>query len=182
MVTALRQTIRLLQQFGDAKVLSSPKIMALNNQTALLKVVNETVFFTVELDIREATLTIPERSTFTSQLHTVPVGFVMSVTPQISESGYVSLNIRPTISRITGLRRRSRTPSCRSDFDNLIPEIQVREIESVLKISDGRTVILGGLMQNELTNTKEEFPGCRGFPSWEACSPMKETRLSRLSW
>ena len=46
-------TVRLLQQFGDTQVLSSPKIMALNNQTALLKVVNETVYFTIELDGHE---------------------------------------------------------------------------------------------------------------------------------
>ena len=76
--------------------------MALNNQTALLKVVNETVFFTIELDVRDATANIPERRTFTSEIHTVPVGLVMSVTPQISHTGYVNLNIRPTISRITG--------------------------------------------------------------------------------
>ncbi len=92
--SGISAAVRLLQQFGDTKVLSSPKIMALNNQTALLKVVNEEVFFTIELDIREATVNIPERRTFTSEIHTVPVGLVLSVTPQISEKGYVSLNIR----------------------------------------------------------------------------------------
>ena len=63
-------TLRLLQQFGDTKVLSSPKIMALNNQTALLKVVEENVFFNVELDVRDATADIPERRTFTSTIRT----------------------------------------------------------------------------------------------------------------
>ncbi|MBT8100287.1 MAG: pilus (MSHA type) biogenesis protein MshL [Gammaproteobacteria bacterium] len=157
-------TVRLLQQFGDTKVLSSPKIMALNNQTALLKVVNETVYFTVELDIREATRDLPERRTFTSQLHTVPVGLVMSVTPQISQAGYVSLNIRPTISRVTGFAVDPAPRLSGADFDNLIPEIQVREIESLLKISNGRTVILGGLMQNELMNEKEGIPGLSRIP------------------
>ena len=96
-------TVRLLQEFGDTKVLSSPKIMALNNQTSLLKVVEENVYFSVELDIREATADIPERRTFTSTINTIPVGLVLSVTPQISNNGLVSLNIRPTISRITAL-------------------------------------------------------------------------------
>ena len=80
----------MLQQFGDTQVLSSPKIMALNNQTALLKVVNEEVYFTIELDIRDATADIPERRTFTSEIHTVPVGFVMTVTPQINENSTTS--------------------------------------------------------------------------------------------
>jgi general secretion pathway protein D len=162
--SSVSATVRLLQQFGDTKVLSSPKIMALNNQTALLKVVNEAVFFTIELDIREATLDIPERRTFTSELHTVPVGLVMSVTPQISENGYVSLNIRPTISRITGYAIDPAPRLSDSDFDNLIPEIQVQEIESLLQVIDGHTIVLGGLMQNQRVKTVDGIPGLSKIP------------------
>ncbi|MGI9271362.1 MAG: pilus (MSHA type) biogenesis protein MshL, partial [Woeseiaceae bacterium] len=157
-------TVKLLQQFGDTQVLSSPKIMSLNNQTALLKVVNEEVFFTVDLDIREATADIPERRTFTSELHTVPVGLVMSVTPQISKSGFVSLSIRPTISRITGFAVDPAPRLAGADFDNLVPEIQVREIESLLQVLDGRTVVLGGLMQNEQVSSKNGVPGLSRIP------------------
>jgi general secretion pathway protein D len=156
--------VRALQQFGDTKVLSSPKIMALNNQTALLKVVNEEVFFTIELDIRDATANIPERRTFTSEIHTVPVGLVLSVTPQISEKGYVSLNIRPTISRITGFAVDPAPRLANVEFDNLIPEIQVREIESLLQVLNGRTIVLGGLMQNEIVNSKDGVPGLSSIP------------------
>lgn len=156
--------VRALQQFGDTKVLSSPKIMALNNQTALLKVVNEEVFFTIELDIRDATANIPERRTFTSEIHTVPVGLVLSVTPQISEKGYVSLNIRPTISRITGFAIDPAPRLANVEFDNLIPEIQVREIESLLQVLNGRTIVLGGLMQNEIVKRKDGVPGLSSIP------------------
>ena len=159
-------TIRMLQQFGNTRVLSSPKIMALNNQTAILKVVNEEVFFTVELDIRDATADIPERRTFTSEIHTVPVGLIMSVTPQISEKGFVSLNIRPTISRITGFAIDPAPRLAGAEFDNLIPEIQVREIESLLQVLDGRTVVLGGLMQNEQTSAKDGVPGLSRLPGF----------------
>jgi len=162
--SGINGAVKALQQFGDTKVLSSPKIMALNNQTALLKVVNEEVFFTIELDIRDATANIPERRTFTSEIHTVPVGLVLSVTPQISETGYVSLNIRPTISRITGFSIDPAPRLAGSGFDNLIPEIQVREIESLLQVLDGRTIVLGGLMQNEVTNTRDGIPGLSSIP------------------
>ncbi|MGI9260592.1 MAG: hypothetical protein ACR2QR_01080, partial [Woeseiaceae bacterium] len=156
--------VKMLQQFGDTKVLSSPKIMALNNQTALLKVVNEEVFFTIELDIREATADIPERRTFTSEIHTVPVGLVLSVTPQISDRGYVSLNIRPTISRITGFAIDPAPRLAQAEFDNLIPEIQVREIESLLQVLDGKTIVLGGLMQNEIIQRQEGVPVLSSVP------------------
>jgi general secretion pathway protein D len=162
--SSIAASVKMLQQFGDTKVLSSPKIMALNNQTALLKVVNEKVFFTVELDVRDATANIPERRTFTSELHTVPVGLVMSVTPQISEGGFVSLNIRPTISDITGFAVDPAPRLAGADFDNLIPEIQVREIESLMQVLDGRTVMLGGLMQNKQISAKDGVPGLSRIP------------------
>ena len=162
--SSITATVRLLQQFGDTQVLSSPKIMALNNQTAILKVVDERVYFTIELDIREATRDIPERRTFTSEIHTVPIGLVMSVTPQISNHGQVSLNIRPTISRITGFAVDPAPRLAGAEFDNLIPEIQVREIESLLQIIDGQTVVLGGLMQNEQQSSKDGVPGLSKIP------------------
>lgn len=160
----IQASLRALQQFGDAKVLSSPKIMALNNQTALLKVVNETVYFNIQLDIRDATINVPERLTFTSQINTVPVGLVMSVTPQISNNGTVSLNVRPTISRIVGFAVDPAPRLAGADFDNLIPEIQVREIESLLQVLDGNTIVLGGLMQNEQDSQKDGLPGLSRIP------------------
>ncbi len=162
--SSITATVRFLQQFGDTKVLSSPKIMALNNQTSLLKVVEENVYFSVELDIRDATADIPERRTYTSEIHTVPVGLVLSVTPQISKTGFVSLNVRPTISRITGFAVDPAPRLAGADFDNLIPEIQVREIESLLQVKDRHTAVLGGLMQNEHESFKDGLPGLSRIP------------------
>ncbi len=162
--SSLTATVRLLQQFGDTKVLSSPKVMALNNQTSLLKVVNENVYFTIEQDIREATADIPERRTFTTEIHTVPVGLVLSVTPQISNGGFVSLNVRPTISRITGFAVDPGPRLAGAEFDNLIPEIQVREIESLLQVRNRHTVVLGGLMQNEHESLRDGVPGLSKIP------------------
>lgn len=77
--------------------------MVLNNQTALLKVVDNRVYFTttVTTDTTQGVST----STIETEVHTVPVGFVMSVTPQISSDKMVTLNARPTISRIVGFVR-----------------------------------------------------------------------------
>lgn len=151
-------TLRMLETFGDVSVLSSPKIMALNNQTALLKVVDEKVYFTVEMEIEDATENTPERRTFLSEIHTVPVGLVMSVTPQINEVDNVSLNIRPTISRITGYAVDPAPRLANSGFDNLIPEIQVREMESLLQISNGQMVVMGGLMQDKTDKNDSGVP------------------------
>lgn len=158
--------VKLLEEFGDTKVLSSPRIMALNNQTALLKVVDERVYFSLEQETVESTGPgIAPRTIITSEINTIPVGFVMSVTPQINENGNVSMNIRPTITRIVGF---AIDPAPRIlpdvDFDNLVPEIHVNEIESLLEVADGQTVILGGLMQDEEIKDKDSVPWLSKMP------------------
>ncbi|HSD61772.1 MAG TPA: secretin N-terminal domain-containing protein, partial [Burkholderiales bacterium] len=92
--------VKLLETFGTTRVISSPKLSVLNNQTAILKVVRNEVYFT----ITPGTVTVggsgPAVTTDpTATPNTVPIGLIMSVTPQISESDSVMLNVRPTISR-----------------------------------------------------------------------------------
>lgn len=156
--------VRMLETFGDVKVLSSPKIMALNNQTALLKVVDEKVYFTVTREEEAATTTSPAKITFTSEIHTVPVGLVMSVTAQITDDDRVTMNVRPTISRITGYAVDPAPRLANSEFDNLIPEIQIREMESLLKVDSSQVVVLGGLMQNRVTHSTSGVPLLSSLP------------------
>jgi general secretion pathway protein D len=160
----LTATIDLLESYGSTKVLSSPKLMALNNQTALLKVVDNLVYFTIEvqqgtLSSTGSPLTLP---TYTTTANTVPVGVVMSVTPQIGDNGQVSLIVRPTISRVVGYKE-DPNPALKGiantkDITNLVPEIQVREMESLLQVRSGQTVILGGLIQDDRSNARDGLP------------------------
>ncbi|OAD23570.1 type II and III secretion system protein [Candidatus Thiomargarita nelsonii] len=158
----LSATVRLLEQFGTVKVLSSPKIMALNNQTAILKVVDNIVYFTTEVEINETET--KTRETFTTEINTVPVGLVMSVTPQISENGVVILNIRPTISRIIDFKQDPNPTLADAGMVNLIPEIQVREIETVLKVNNGEMVIIGGLMEDSTHKNTQGVPFLSKLP------------------
>lgn len=158
--------VKMLSQFGDTKVLSTPRIMALNNQTAMLKVVDERVYFSLIQDIVEASDNNPERTTVTSEIKTVPVGFIMSVTPQISDTGNVSMNVRPTITRILGFVT-DPAPQL-SEFgrnvNNLVPEIHVSEIESLLEVADGQTVVIGGLMQDTSRKKTDGIPYLSRLP------------------
>ena len=153
--------IRALQTFGDVKVLSSPKLIALNNQTALLKVVDERVYFTFEVE-REEEDDGSEEVTVETTVNTVPVGLVMAVTPYISENSEVTLNVRPTISRIIGFVQFDdpfvRGNDGEATLISRVPEIQVREIETVLRVDSGQTVMLGGLMQDSIDNRTEGIP------------------------
>ncbi|KQV87836.1 type II and III secretion system protein [Massilia sp. Root351] len=156
----LTATIQLLESFGKVKVLSSPKISVLNNQTAMLKVVDNNVFFTIKVTpaVLNSTGTVTAPATYESTLQTVPVGFVMSVTPQIADSDEVTLNVRPTITRIVGYVRDPNPALQENGVRSEVPVIQARELESIMKISNGQVAVMGGLMQDSVDNAKDGVP------------------------
>jgi len=156
----LNAAIRALDQFGDVSVMSSPKIMALNNQTSILKVADNTVYF--EIDATSNTTggtTAVVTQTFNTTLKTVPVGFVMNVTPFITADDEVILNIRPTITRILRFVNDPNPTLAAAGVVSQIPEIQVREMESVLRVSSGNTAVIGGLMQDSADESNAGVPG-----------------------
>jgi len=159
-------TIQLLESFGKVKVVSSPKISVLNNQTALLKVVDNNVYFTITATTTPGSLGVAAITTYTSTLNTVPVGFVMSVTPQITETGDVTLNVRPSISRIIGYVQ-DPNPALSTAVPPVVsnvPVIQSREMESIMKVSSGQIAVMGGLMQDEVNNNKDSVPVLNSIP------------------
>ena len=150
-------TVKLLQEFGNTRVLSSPKLMALNNQTALLKVVDNIVYFEVSSSTSQAQTTTVQSVSTTAK--TVAVGVVMSVTPQINDDGRVSLTVRPTVTRLRPEQPFVEDPNPVLLISNLVPQIQVREMESVLMVGSGQTVVLGGLMQDAARRSRQQIPG-----------------------
>ena len=159
--TDLSSSIKLLETFGKLHVLSSPKLSVLNNQTSLLKVVDEAVYFTVNVTPgTAATLTTPATAaTYASTVHTVPVGFLMYVTPQIGSDSEVTLNLRPTISRILGYANDPTPIFAENKIVNRIPQIQTREMESILRVRNGDIAVLGGLMQDTRSGSSNQVPG-----------------------
>jgi MSHA type pilus biogenesis protein MshL len=158
----LSVTLKSLEQFGDVKVLSSPKVMAINNQPAVLKVVDNFVYFEMDVDTSVGdSVTV---TTFETEIKTVPVGFVMSVTPYINEHEVVTLNIRPTISRVIDKIVDPNPEFKKVNVISEVPVIQVREIESVLQINSGDTGIIGGLMQDTKNDVSKGVPILSDIP------------------
>ena len=158
----MNSTIKMLDTFGRTRVLSSPKVMVMNNQTAMLKVVDNEVYFTIKADTSQnQTQTI---TTFTTTQNVVPVGFIMNVTPQISDSDMVTLNVRPTVSRIIRTVQDPNPALKLAGVQSLIPVTQTREMESVLKLTSGQTAILGGLMQDSFEGHRDGLPVADRIP------------------
>jgi general secretion pathway protein D len=96
----------------------------------------------------------------------VAVGVVMSVTPQINDDGRVSLTVRPTVTRLNPERPFVNDPNpslCEATLLkcllNQVPQVQVREMESVLQVGSGQTIVLGGLMQDSARRIRQQLPG-----------------------
>jgi len=162
-------TLRLLREFGDTKVLSSPRMMALNNQTAMLKVVEELVYFQLEVLDKDGTDNAQGRTFFSSNIKSVPVGIVMAVTPQISANSEITLTVRPTISQQVGevsdpAVQLAADAAGTANVSSTVPIIRVREMESVLRLYNGQIAVLGGLMQDEVKTADRAVPGLSKIP------------------
>lgn len=144
----INSIVNILQAYGTAKVLSSPRLSVMNNQTALLKVVENFVYFNVKADT-VTTANVGNNTTVTTTPQSVSVGLVMSVTAQVSDGDAVILNVRPTISSISELKE-DPNPSIPAGVKNYVPQIRTREIESVMRVNSGEIAVLGGLMEDSV--------------------------------
>ena len=161
-------TIRLLESFGDVRVLSSPKLSVLNNQTALLRVTRDIVYFTITPSATPITVAggsgnLTVQQAFTTTPNVAAEGFMMSVLPQISDSDAVLLNVRPTIRRRVAFAV-DPNPALAPATPNLIPIFETRELDSILRIQSGQIAVLGGLMQDSMTSVDDTIPGVRHIP------------------
>ncbi|EXI85273.1 MAG: Pectic enzymes secretion protein OutD [Candidatus Accumulibacter regalis] len=160
----LLSTVELLRAFGTVKVLSSPKLTVLNNQTATLKVSEDFVYFNVKQDVVPGNTNTNATVTTTTTPQSVSIGFFMSLTPQISDNGTVTLNVRPSISSIAELKQDPNPSLAANNIKNLVPQIRMREIESIMRVESGDIAVLGGLMEDRLDNRAGRLPGLGDIP------------------
>jgi len=168
-------TLKLLEQFGDVRVLSSPKLSVLNSQTAILRVTRDIIYFTVTPASTTTgaigTGTVVVSPSFTTTPNVAAEGFLMTVLPQISGAEAIVLNVRPTIRRKVGSVL-DPNPALRGTDSitglafpqNEIPLFETREFDSILRLQSGQIGVLAGLMQDIVENTETFIPGIRNIP------------------
>ncbi|MDX1517866.1 MAG: pilus (MSHA type) biogenesis protein MshL [Woeseiaceae bacterium] len=136
--------LELLQQQGETRVLSSPRVSTLNNQKAVIKAGTDEFFVT---DVASNTVT-GTSSTTSRDVTLTPFfsGIALDVTPQISDNGEVTLHIHPTVSEVTD-QQKILTVSGETDALPLAFS-QIRESDSIVKARSGQIIVIGGLMRN----------------------------------
>jgi type II secretory pathway component GspD/PulD (secretin) len=166
--------LKAIEEFGASRTLSSPRLTVMNNQTAILKVAQNQVYFRLNYD-KQVNLSVDrENISVSSNIQTVPIGLVMSVHPSIDQdTGDIILSLRPTISRLT---HSVSDPAVEIAFANarsltnvepkpsLVPVVAVEEIDSVLRLQSGEIAVLGGLMEARTTNGTAKLPLAGNLP------------------
>ncbi len=144
---AMNLVVKALEEQGDVNIISSPQVSTLNNQTAIIRVATvETVFLGKSTTIAATATTTTEGATAS----TVTIGVTLDVTPQISPTGVITMNIHPAITDQIG--------TTTSRFGDEAPKLSVRETDTVVRVRDGETIVIGGLMSDKTKITKEKFP------------------------
>ncbi|NQW80667.1 MAG: secretin and TonB N-terminal domain-containing protein [Polaromonas sp.] len=143
--------INALKQQGDVRMVSQPRIRIMNNQTAFVKVGTSDTFYT-RTNFRTTTAGIGISDTISEQPTTVDLGVMMTVTPQISSDGWTMLHVAPTVTRLAGTKV---SPSGQSTA----PVLEIKEASTLVRARSGELVVLGGLIEEEGSQTTRAIPG-----------------------
>ena len=174
---SLGLTVRLLEEFGKVQVLSSPKLVVLNNQTAVLKAMRNIVYFEVNVETASGTDTAPGIARIDTDTRTAPEGIMLAVTPHVSHADEIVLNVRPTITRVNRFVNDPQPELAAAGVTNPVPELLVREMESVLRLNSGQTAILGGLMQDSHRGDTNRVPGLSEVEPHRRRVPLPQERV-----
>lgn len=147
--------VEALQSEYETQVLSNPKISTLNNQRAVIKATTQEVYFDESLAYTSGVAT--PIATYTPKF--MNVGIVLDVTPQIDENGNIILSVHPVYSTIS-----SYVNSPNPDSQGRVPVITTREADTVVRIKDGETVIIAGLIQERKFKDKTGIKGLSNIP------------------
>ncbi|MBU1905616.1 MAG: hypothetical protein KJ923_01300, partial [Candidatus Omnitrophica bacterium] len=138
--------IDMLRTIGETNILSSPRIMALNNQEAKILVGTKDAYIT-------STTSLSGDNTVTAQsVNFVDVGIKLFVTPTINNDGFVTMKIKPEVSSAT------RTDITSEGQITQVPIVTTSETETTVMIKDGVTIIIGGLKREQLEKTEKRIP------------------------
>lgn len=151
--------VELLKTQGTVNIVSSPRVATMNNQRAIIKVATQDVYF----DVQQDTGTSGSGTTITYTPKFITVGLVLDVIPQINDGGDVLLNIHPMLTtKVDHVDHPMSTGA--GTTSTKVPVLDVRETDTIVKVKDGETVIIGGLIQDYKKNEQQGIKGLMSIP------------------
>ncbi len=139
-----------MKEQGNVNMLSSPKISAINNQKAVIKLTTKQVSWT-QTKTTVASGGIQNDITYSPQID--EVGIFLDVTPQIAYDGKIVMQIHPSVSEVIDISSPNNNPLLGSK-----PIINIREIDTMVEATSGETIVIAGLISDKLNETKRSVP------------------------
>jgi type II secretory pathway component GspD/PulD (secretin) len=143
---SFNDVLQALDTFGKSRILSSPRLAVVNNQEA-------SILIGTSIPYTTSSLTTPATGPTTSSesVSFIDTGVKLHVTPIIHDDGYITMKIKPEISNEEAI------PFTAAD-GTVIPIVDTSEVQTTVRVKDGVTIIIGGLMKDELINNKSKIP------------------------
>ena len=152
----LEGVINFLDTTGTTRVVSSPKIMTMNNQQALISVgdnINYQITNTIiGTETKTENVDIKQYSTF--------IGILLNLLPEVSDDGKIMLRINPSLNGFKYQEDNLRQNTPRT----IAPDTMQKKLSSVVHINSGDTVVLGGLISQESGDGTTKVPGLGNIP------------------
>ncbi len=175
----LDAALQLVERFGTTRTLSSPRLHAINNQQAVLTFAENRIFFEVNVEREDDQIVdgvlVPGSTSVNSTRRSVPIGIILNIMPSIDlKDNEVTLAVRPTLSRqvstvsdpgsaLVNQLLLQQDPNAEG-FTNEVPVVEVRELDSILKIKSGQVMVIGGLMEQTASNEDSGVPYASSIP------------------
>jgi len=150
--------LTFLESQGNVQVLSSPRIATLNSQKAVLKVGTDEFFVTNVTTTTTAT-TAGSQTSPSVTVQPFFSGIVLDVTPQIDEAGNIILHIHPAVSEVTESTRVVNLGGGNPSISLPLAKSTVSETDTIVRVSDGNIVAIGGLMSLDVRDQRGGLPG-----------------------
>jgi MSHA biogenesis protein MshL len=150
--------LTFLESQGDVQVLSSPRIATLNNQKAVLKVGTDEFFVTNVTTTTTAT-TAGSQTSPSVTVQPFFSGIVLDVTPQIDEGNNIILHVHPAVSEVTESTRVVNLGAGTPPITLPLARSTVNETDTVVRVTDGNIVAIGGLMSVDVRDQRGGIPG-----------------------
>ncbi len=153
--------IELLKTQGNVQVLSSPRVSTMNNQKAIIKVGTDEFFVT---DVSSVNTTTGNNTTVNPDVTLTPFfsGIALDVTPQISQEGYVTLHVHPSISEVIDQQKTVTVGNVTQQLPLALST--VRESDSIVRARSGQVIVIGGLMQESINDQDAKTPFLGDLP------------------
>ena len=146
--------VKILQQYGETRNLSTPSIAVTDGQEAKILVGTRQAYVTTTIETGGTT------ATTAAQVQFVDVGVSLKVTPIINDDGYITMKIIPEVSNVDSELEYQIAP----DVVNTVPIVATTTAETTVMIKDGTTVVIGGLKKDEKIKSVDKLPFLGDIP------------------